>query len=104
MLKINQTYVENFNDLEKVENLNHKDSFEFLPEAKNTTYQKLSKKRPTNFLSIKVTDNNGEEVEKRIIDSHSYLMLLACTNRVFERHSEYQLVSVSYKAELNQYG
>ena len=106
MLKINQTFVQNYKDLAKVEELNHADSFEFLPMAKDKSYQELSEEKPTLFLSIKVTDNNGEERERYIIENKNSvgrMLMVTSTNRIFDRHPEYTAVSISYKDSLNQY-
>lgn len=104
MLRINQTLMTDDEDLMEVEQLNHnEDAFEYLPEAKERTYMELANGEATLFLSIKITDTNGEAKEQQLIDGQAYMAMIACTMRVFNRHKDiFETLSISFQRSLNK--
>lgn len=106
MLEINQTYLtgENQEEIDRLEKVNHDDSFEYLPEAKGKTYSEIINGQPVSFLSIKVTAYNGEPAESTMIqtqESQSFIRLLSQI-RLFTNYKELTLISASYKESINK--
>ncbi len=102
-LLINQTVVNDKDTLVNLERVNHTDSFEYLPNAKNMTYQELVTNSDIPiFLAIKLTAYEGEEREREIINNSGYLPTIVCTNRVLNKHREFKTLSISYQQALNR--
>lgn len=109
MLQVNNTYIDNLAEIAELEETNHKDSFEYLPEAKSRTYADiLGTRNGGNFLSIKLStsevDNDTEC--KDMITAGQYFRVLAALARMGEsftiNDTEYKVLSMSYKESLDE--
>lgn len=103
MLRINQTFINSEQELDKIENYNHKDAMELIPMSKEKRYDDLVDGEECVFLSIKVSDYNDEVKEAEIINNRAYMAILVCTNRVLRKYNNlFKTVSISFKDSLNK--
>ena len=85
MLQVNNTYIDNLAEIAELEETNHKDSFEYLPEAKSRTYADiLGTRNGGNFLSIKLSTSEADnDTEcKDMITAGQYFRVLAALARM----------------------
>lgn len=112
MLQINNTYTKNLDSINDLENMNHKDSFEYLPESKGLTYADILKEQEGgNFITIKiVSDNTPEDAESaKMIKLSQHFRPLAACSHIKENlatkginGTKYHILSLSYKSTLEE--
>lgn len=104
MIQIKQLYVDSLSEKENLEKSNHVNAFEYLPQAKGVSYNELALSDTASFLTIKVGFVSGQDNSKEheLINSNSFMRLLAGINRVFAKHSEFETKSISYEQALEE--
>lgn len=103
MFQITHLFINSFDEKEKLEERNHKNSFEYLPSAKEVSYGMLCPEEYCCFLTIKLSKNTSDlfAAENALVDG-PFIRILAGVNRVLSKHEEWEKISISYKKELEE--
>lgn len=103
MLQITIFPIKNKLDAATLEESNHTGAFEYLPEAKGNSYEKLLQGEPAISCTFQILPStSGDKREDELIKSGGYMWLLSATRRALIGLGTVTVVSMSYNEKLTE--
>ena len=103
MLQITIFPIKNKLDAATLEESNHAGAFEYLPEAKGNSYEKLLQGEPAISCTFQILPStSGDKREDELIKSGGYMWLLSAARRALIGLETVTVVSMSYNEKLTE--